>query len=127
MLRMGGLVNFISHPVLTGFTSGAAILIVLSQIPHLLGLAKNQCGLTLSCYNEYLQHINHYTLGLSLFSILLLLSFGSPLATLLKRFNVKTNIIIGLSKCAPLLAVIITTILVIVYQLSDLQKRRYRR
>ncbi|WP_428355799.1 SulP family inorganic anion transporter [Methyloprofundus sp.] len=121
MLRMGGLVNFISHPVLTGFTSGAAILIVLSQIPHLLGLAKNQCGLTLSCYNEYLQHINHYTLGLSLFSILLLLSFGSPLATLLKRFNVKTNIIIGLSKCAPLLAVIITTILVIVYQLSDLQ------
>ncbi|HIG65010.1 MAG TPA: sulfate permease [Methyloprofundus sp.] len=121
MLRMGGLVNFISHPVLTGFTSGAAILIVLSQIPHLLGLSKNQCGFDLPCYNAYLQQFNHYTVGLSLFSIALLLSFGAPLATLLKRFNVKTNVIVGLSKSAPLLAVIITTLLVTVYQLSGLQ------
>ena len=30
-LRMGGLVNFISHPVLTGFTSGAALLIIGSK------------------------------------------------------------------------------------------------
>jgi len=38
-LRMGGLVNFISHPVLAGFTSGAAILIIGSQLPQLAGLA----------------------------------------------------------------------------------------
>ena len=121
MLRMGGLVNFISHPVLTGFTSGAAILIVLSQIPHLLGLSKPQCDLDLLCYSGYFQQFNHYTVGLSLFSIVLLLSFGSPLATLLKQFKVKPNIIIGLSKSAPLLAVIITTLVVRFYQLSDLQ------
>lgn len=121
MLRMGGLVNFISHPVLTGFTSGAAILIVLSQVPHLLGLSKNQCAFDLPCYSAYLQQFNHYTVGLSLFSILLLLSFGSPLAMLLKRFKVKTNLIVGISKCAPLLAVIMTTLLVTFYQLSDLQ------
>lgn len=121
MLRMGGLVNFISHPVLTGFTSGAAILIVLSQVPHLLGLSKNQCAFDLPCYSAYLQQFNHYTVGLSLFSILLLLSFGSPLAILLKRFKVKTNLIIGISKCAPLLAVIMTTLLVTFYQLSNLK------
>ncbi|OQK17577.1 sulfate permease [Methyloprofundus sedimenti] len=120
MLRMGGLVNFISHPVLTGFTSGAAILIVLSQIPHLLGLSKPQCGLDLACYGDYFQHFNHYTVGLSLFSILLLLSFGSPLAMLLKQFKVRPNMIIGFSKSAPLLAVIMTTLLVKFYQLSDL-------
>ena len=122
MLRMGGLVNFISHPVLTGFTSGAAILIILSQIPHLFGLSKNQCHLDLTCYNDYFQQFNSYTLGLSLFSILLLLSFGSPLSTLLKQFNVKKNIIIGFSKCAPLLAIIITTFLVKFYQLSEYQQ-----
>ena len=121
MLRMGGLVNFISHPVLTGFTSGAAILIVLSQIPHLFGLTKNQCGLDLLCYSDYFQQINLYTFGLSLFSITLLLAFSSPLSTLLKRFKVKQNLITGLSKSAPLLAVIITTLVVTVYQLSDLQ------
>ena len=121
MLRMGGLVNFISHPVLTGFTSGAAILIVLSQIPHLFGLAKNQCAYDLACHGDYFQQFNHYTVGLSLFSILLLLSFGSPLAALLKRLKVKQYLITGLSKSAPLLAVIITTLLVTVYQLSDLQ------
>ena len=120
MLRMGGLVNFISHPVLTGFTSGAAILIVLSQIPHLLGLAKNQCSFDLACHSDYFQQFNHYTVGLSLFSILLLLSFGSPLAALLKQLKVKQNLITGLSKSAPLLAVIISTLLVSVYQLSDL-------
>ena len=122
MLRMGGLVNFISHPVLTGFTSGAAILIILSQIPHLFGLSKNQCHFDLTCYNDYFQQFNNYTLGLSLFSILLLLSFGSPLSTLLKQFKVKKNIIIGLSKCAPLLAIIITTFLVKFYQLSEYQQ-----
>ncbi len=118
-LRMGGLVNFISHPVLAGFTSGAAILIILSQIPHLLGLSKNPCGVGLACYGDYLQQINWFTVGLSLFSIMLLLSFGLPLSRLLKRFDVKKNIITGISKSAPLLVIIITTILVKVYLLPE--------
>ncbi len=119
MLRMGGLVNFISHPVLTGFTSGAAILIVLSQIPHLFGLSKNQCGIEVSCYSDYLQQINSYTTALGFFSITLLILFGSPLATVLKRFNVSKVIITGISKCAPLLAVVISTCVVAIYQLAD--------
>ncbi len=121
-LRMGGLVNFISHPVLTGFTSGAAILIILTQIPHLLGLSKNQCGIDLACYSSYFQHINTYTAGLALLSLTLLLSFGSPLASLLNQFKVKKNIITGISKCAPLLTVVLTTVLVRFYQLSEDQQ-----
>jgi len=38
ILRMGFLVNFLSHPVLSGFTSAAAIIIGASQIKGLLGL-----------------------------------------------------------------------------------------
>ena len=37
VLRLGFLANFISTPVLTGFTQGAAILIAISQLPSLLG------------------------------------------------------------------------------------------
>jgi len=42
--KLGFLVNFLSHPVILGFTSAAAILIGLSQLKHLLGisLAKTQ-------------------------------------------------------------------------------------
>lgn len=38
IFRMGFLVNFLSHPVLSGFTSAAAIIIGASQIRSLLGL-----------------------------------------------------------------------------------------
>jgi SulP family sulfate permease len=41
MLRMGVLVNFISHTVVVGFTAGAAILIATSQIPYVLGVSKS--------------------------------------------------------------------------------------
>ncbi len=39
LARLGALVNFISHTVIIGFTAGAALLIVASQIKHFFGLA----------------------------------------------------------------------------------------
>jgi SulP family sulfate permease len=36
--RLGFLVNFLSHPVVSGFTSGAALIIGLSQLKHLVGI-----------------------------------------------------------------------------------------
>ncbi len=36
--RLGSLVNFVSHTVIIGFTAGAALLIVTSQIKHVLGV-----------------------------------------------------------------------------------------
>lgn len=39
LVRFGSLVNFISHSVVVGFTAGAAILIIASQIKHFLGLS----------------------------------------------------------------------------------------
>lgn len=37
IFRMGFLVNFLSKPVISGFTSGAALIIIFSQLKHLLG------------------------------------------------------------------------------------------
>ncbi|HBG18842.1 MAG TPA: sodium-independent anion transporter, partial [Desulfobulbaceae bacterium] len=39
LARLGTLVNFVSHSVVIGFTSGAAILIATSQLKHVLGLS----------------------------------------------------------------------------------------
>ena len=38
LARFGFLTNFLSHPILAGFTSAAAIIIGLSQLKHLLGI-----------------------------------------------------------------------------------------
>ncbi|MFC3608535.1 SulP family inorganic anion transporter [Stutzerimonas tarimensis] len=38
LLRFGALVNFVSQPVLIGFTLGAALVIALGQVPNLLGI-----------------------------------------------------------------------------------------
>ncbi len=39
LFRLGFLVNFLSHPVISGFTSGAALIIGFSQLKHLLGIS----------------------------------------------------------------------------------------
>lgn len=39
VFRLGFLVNFLSHPVISGFTSAAALIIGLSQLKHLLGVS----------------------------------------------------------------------------------------
>lgn len=111
LLRMGGLVNFISHPVLTGFTSGASILIIYSQIPQFLGLSKPQCGLDYNCYLDYIQAYNPVTLAIGLLGLAILIFFGKPLSSLLKRIGLGTTLITGISKCGPLLAVVIATLL----------------
>jgi len=38
LVRAGFLVNFLSHPVVAGFTSAAALIIIFSQLEHLLGV-----------------------------------------------------------------------------------------
>ncbi len=39
LLGMGGIVNLLSHPVITGFVNAAAILIIISQLPAFTGIA----------------------------------------------------------------------------------------
>ncbi len=112
VFSMGGLVNFISHPVLTGFTSGASILIIFSQIPQIFGLNKPLCGLDLNCYADYLSSYHQVTLAIGLSSLLILVLFGKPLIMILKKLALRSSLITGISKTGPLLTVVIATLLV---------------
>ena len=105
LLRMGGLVNFISHPVLTGFTSGAAILIIFSQLPHFLGIAKPHCGFEFSCYFDAARQYNPITFAVGIFSIAVLVSFSRPLVFFLKKLRTPETLIMAISKSGPLVAV----------------------
>ena len=76
MLRMGVLANYLSRPVISGFTSAAAIIIGLSQVKHILGLhieSSNQIQKTLISIVQNLNETNLITLlvGLAVMSLIL--------------------------------------------------------
>ena len=55
LLRLGFVANFISAPVLTGFKAGIGLVIVLDQIPKLLGLHISKQGF----FQDALSLVNH--------------------------------------------------------------------
>jgi SulP family sulfate permease len=77
IMRLGFLVNFLSHAVISGFTSAAAIIIGISQLKDLIGVkleadnAIMQLGEAITRISE----INPVTLGVGLGSIVLLILF----------------------------------------------------
>ena len=84
MVRLGFLVRFLSKPVISGFTSGAAIIIGLSQLKHLLGFEitrSNQVHLLLSNAFKNIHLTNGYALGIGITSIVLI--------SIIKKLNAK--------------------------------------
>tara|TARA_R110002049_G_scaffold201885_4_gene372521 strand:- start:1155 stop:2906 length:1752 start_codon:yes stop_codon:yes gene_type:complete len=121
VLRMGSLVNYISQPVLTGFTSGAAIIIVISQLPKMLGIETASCDLLTTCLFDSSIQYNIYTMGLGLLAIMLLVLMGSPLNSLLTKLQIKKSFVTAITKSAPLLTIIVGTILVTQFSLNENQ------
>lgn len=83
LVKMGFLVNFLSKPVINGFTSAAAIIIGLSQLKHLLGTEISRSNqLQHLLYNAYLTvdeiHFGTLFIGLSGILGILLLNKISP-------------------------------------------------
>jgi sulfate permease, SulP family len=120
--RLGVLANFLSHPVLSGFTSAAAVIIILSQLPSLIGihLPKHVSILQApAAVLHGLQGLNPVTLGLGLLSVALLLYAGAPLERLLRRSGMASGRAGVIGKAAPLAVVALTTLLVVAFALDE--------
>ncbi|WP_456420385.1 SulP family inorganic anion transporter [Lutibacter sp.] len=78
IFRLGFLVNFLSKPVISGFTSAAALIIGLNQLKHVFGVnmqRNNQLQyLILDAFNQ-IKFINWLTFAIGIGSILLLVIF----------------------------------------------------
>lgn len=75
LLRMGFLVNFLSKPVISGFTSAAAIIIGLSQLKHILGTdieRSNQVHFLLKNAFDTITETSFLTLGIGILSIVII-------------------------------------------------------
>ncbi len=97
--RLGFLVNFLSHPVVSGFTSASAIIIGLGQLKHLLGIQIQKDDSVYHIILESIQQagsINWIAFGIGFSGILLII--------ILKRINKNIP--------SPLLAVIYGILLV---------------
>lgn len=76
--RLGFLVNFLSHPVISGFTSAAALIIGLNQLKHLLGLdiqRSNHIHKILLAAVENIGDVHLITLFLGVSGIAIIISF----------------------------------------------------
>ncbi|MEL0166528.1 MAG: sulfate permease [Pseudomonadaceae bacterium] len=115
LLRLGFLANFLSHPVISGFISGAAILIVLSQLPKLLGLRGWPAAPT--GLLEGWGPGNSLVLLMGLVDLGWLLYARSKLAGHLRRAGLSATLASLLAKLAPILVVVLG---VVVTLLADL-------
>ena len=80
LLKMGFIVNFLSKPVISGFTSAAAIIICLNQLRHILGISisqSNKIHVFTSALMQSETPINLYSLIIGIVSIILLILIKS--------------------------------------------------
>ena len=76
LLKMGFIVNFLSKPVMSGFTSAAAIIICLNQLRHILGISisqSNKIHVFTSALMQSETPINLHSLIIGIVSIILLI------------------------------------------------------
>ena len=63
VLRLGFVANFISEPVLTGFKSGIGLVIVVDQLPKLLGRPHREGAASSGTSSRSLTHLPQTSLA----------------------------------------------------------------
>ncbi|MDJ1006211.1 MAG: solute carrier family 26 protein [Paracoccaceae bacterium] len=122
LARLGFLVNFLSHPVISGFSSAAALVIGFSQLKHLLGFDIPRSHLITETVAHAVTHIgqiNPATFAIALASFAILLAFRSRVAPLLRAAGIGPGAADAIAKAGPLVAVFATTFAVWLFSLNQ--------
>ena len=74
-LKLGNLVNYVSHAVIMGLTTGVALIIGTSQLSKLLGVDASSGNVINTIYGviKQLPETNYYALGMGLITILVII------------------------------------------------------
>jgi len=124
LARLGSIINFLSHPVISGFVSASAIIIAISQMKHLFGLDIPR---GLPAYETIYQlaskasDFNPSTAIIGLASLMTLWAVKQPLSSLLTRSNCSELSRQFFSKSGPFVAVSISTLAVYFLDLNHQQ------
>lgn len=120
-LRAGFLVNFLSHPVLSGFTTAAALVIGFSQVRHLLGVrgtADEAFFAQVVAIVRQLGQTNGVTLLIGALSVAALRFGQRQLPALLQARYGARRWILPLTRSTPLAVVLLATLAVRLGQLD---------
>ncbi|SNR71268.1 SulP family inorganic anion transporter [Lutibacter flavus] len=102
ILRMGKLVNFVSHSVIIGFTAGAGILIAFKQLQHVFGIKVPQGSTILEILAYIANHLSETNW------YVFIVATGTLFIALIIRFLIKP-----LSKYYMLIAMVLGSVLAI--------------
>ena len=121
MLRLGFVANFLSHPVISGFISASGILIAVGQLKHILGVAAGGDTLPqlLPALLAQLPQTHGATLAIGAGSLLLLWWVRGYFKACLVRCGVEPTLAGNLAKAGPVLAIILSILLVTALQLDQ--------
>ncbi|MFA7394189.1 MAG: sulfate permease [Pigmentiphaga sp.] len=112
LLRLGFLANFLSHPVISGFISASALLIIASQLRHLFGVAARGDTLpeVMRSLAPQLTAAHPPTVLIGLSTLAFLVWSRRRLKPMLVRRGVAPRLADVIAKAAPVMAVILTTL-----------------
>lgn len=113
LLRLGFLSNFLSHPVISGFITASALVIIASQLQHLLGLnsqGHNLIGIGSTLWQQ-LGEIHGLTLLMGGGVMLCLILARTVLQLGLQALGMAARPARIISKSAPIVTVLGTTVL----------------
>jgi SulP family sulfate permease len=121
VLRLGFLANFLSHPVIAGFITASGLLIATSQLKHILGVdahGHTLIELILSLI-DHRDMVNPITLGLGISTLAFLFWVKKGLKPALVNVGFELRTAEILAKAGPVGAVIATTLITFLLDLSS--------
>ena len=120
VFRLGFLANFLSHPVISGFITASGIVIAASQLKHIFGIQASGHNL-LAIGQSLIRSIgdtNPATLAVGIGALLFLVLARKRLKPLLMAVGLAPGRADILTKTAPILAVLATTLVAWQFQLD---------
>jgi SulP family sulfate permease len=121
VLRLGFLVNFLSHPVISGFVTASGMLIAISQLKHIFGVeasGHNVVELLRALLGQW-QQVNVITLLIGLGVWVYLWVCRKRLNGWLTKLGMPASWAGLMVKAAPISAVVVTTLLAWGFQLEQ--------
>lgn len=121
LLRLGFLAYFLSHPVISGFISGSAVVIAIGQLKYIFGIQTPPGGIitTLSGLLKGLPSLNVTTTLLGCGALLFLFFARRYLMSVLKKIGLSEKNADLSTKLAPMFVVIVATLIVNLGQLDQ--------
>lgn len=121
LFKAGFIMNFVSRPVVSAYITGAAILIIISQLKHIFGV-NIYSSTALSMLSELLKNmynINEYSMLIGICAISLLIIINRYLAYSLIRLRIKSRRAKLVGRIAPILIVAIFIMFSSYYNFSN--------